>query len=324
MRSDLMIARLAGALVMAAVVGCTPTQPQALGTLEYDRITVPSPAAERIVAIEVREGERVAEGQPLLRLDRIRVAAVTDAARADEDRGRAVLAELEAGPRQEAIDRARATLAAAEAQARDSEAYYRRVQPLGARQLVAAAEVDRARAAASQTIAQVAAARAALDELRHGTRAEQIAQGEAAARAASAQVVAQQATLDKLVVVAPRAARIDSLPYRLGDQAPVGAPLAILLVGDAPYARIYVPEPLRAAVAVGTRVRVHVDGHAEALSGTVRMIRSEPTYTPYYALVGDDAARLSYLAEVALGTDAANLPAGVPVRVSFEESPPRD
>ena len=95
MRSDLMIARLAGALVMAAVVGCTPTQPQALGTLEYDRITVPSPAAERIVAIEVREGERVAEGQPLLRLDRIRGAAVTDAARADEDRGRAALAELE-------------------------------------------------------------------------------------------------------------------------------------------------------------------------------------------------------------------------------------
>ena len=156
------------------------------------------------------------------------------------------------------------------------------------------------------------------------SRSYLIRHGRPVARAASAQVVAQQATLDKLVVVAPRAARIDSLPYRLGDQAPVGAPLAILLVGDAPYARIYVPEPLRAAVAVGTRVRVHVDGHAEALSGTVRMIRSEPTYTPYYALVGDDAARLSYLAEVALGTDAANLPAGVPVRVSFEESPPRD
>lgn len=324
MRNDLLIARLAGAFVMAAVVGCTPSQPQALGTLEYDRITVPSPVAERIVAVEVREGERVAEGQPLLRLDRIRVAAVTDAARADEARGRAALAELEAGPRQEAIDRARATLAAAGAQARDANAYYRRVQPLGARQLVAAAEVDRARAAASQAGAQAAAARAALDELRHGTRAEQIAQGEAAARAASAQVVAQQATLDKLVVVAPRAARIDSLPYRLGDQAPVGAPLAILQVGDAPYARIYVPEPLRAGVAVGARVRVHVDGRAEALSGTVRMIRSEPTYTPYYALIGDDAARLSYLAEVALGADAADLPAGLPVRVSFEESSPRD
>ncbi len=28
------------------------------------------------------------------------------------------------------------------------------------------------------------------------------------------------------------------------------------------------------------------------------MIRSEAAFTPYYALIGEDAARLSYLAEV--------------------------
>ena len=88
---------------------------------------------------------------------------------------------------------------------------------------------------------------------KHGTRREQIAQGEAAVRAAEAQASAQQVTLDKLAVVAPRAGLVDSLPFKLGDQAPVGAPLAILLVGDAPYARVYVPEPIRADVKVGRR-----------------------------------------------------------------------
>ena len=34
------------------------------------------------------------------------------------------------------------------------------------------------------------------------------------------------------------------------------------------------------------------------------MIRSEPSFTPYFALIGKDAARLSYLAEVQL--DAAS------------------
>jgi HlyD family secretion protein len=48
------------------------------------------------------------------------------------------------------------------------------------------------------------------------------------------------------------------------------------------------------------------------------MIRSEPSFTPYYALTGEDAARLSYLAEVSLGSDAAELPAGLPVRVEFD------
>ena len=54
-----------------------------------------------------------------------------------------------------------------------------------------------------------------------------------------------------------------------------------------------------------------------ALLGKVRMIRSEPSFTPYYALTGEDAARLSYLAEIALGKDASKLPAGLPVRAEF-------
>jgi HlyD family secretion protein len=50
------------------------------------------------------------------------------------------------------------------------------------------------------------------------------------------------------------------------------------------------------------------------------MIRSEPGFTPYYALIGEDAARLSYLAEIQLsGKDATQLPAGLPVRVEFNQ-----
>jgi len=97
----------------------------------------------------------------------------------------------------------------------------------------------------------------------------------------------------------------------------VGAPVAILLAGDAPYARIYVPVQQRAGVHVGDAIDVFVAGREHPYAGKVRMIRSEPDFTPYYALIGDDAARLSYLAEVTLGPDAAELPAGLPVRVEF-------
>ena len=309
---------LAGALSLCALLSaCGKDAPQALGTIEYDRIAVPAPVAERIVAIDVREGERVAAGQALLQLEAVRTAAATDAARAEAQRQQAALAEMQAGPRREQIAGARAQLAAAQAQARDAQAYYARLQPLGAQALVAAADVDRARAAAGNAQAQVRAAQAALDELEHGTRAEDIAQGESAVRAAQAQVELQEATLGKLSLVAPRAGIVDSLPYRLGDQAPVGAPLAILLAGDAPYARVYVPETIRGDVRVGSAARIFVEGRADALQGKVRAIRSEPVFTPYYALIGDDVARLSYLAEVELGADATTLPAGLPLRVEF-------
>jgi HlyD family secretion protein len=259
-----------------------------------------------------------------MQLEVTRAQATTEAAQAEAQRQREALDELEAGPRAEMISQARAQLTAAQANAREARAYYARLQPLARQQLVAAADVDRARAAAGSADAQVRAASAALDELEHGTRHERIAQGESAARAATAQAAVQQATLAKLGVVAPRAGRVDSLPYKLGDQAPVGAPLAILLVGDAPYARIYVPETLRANVKVGDGASVFIDGRKGALRGKVRMIRSEPSFTPYYALIGKDAARLSYLAEVEL-TDAKakQLPAGLPARVVFGGSAQR-
>lgn len=315
MNASKIIAPLFAALLLAA---CAKDTPQALGTLEYDRVTLPAPVAERIVSIDVREGQQVEAGARLLTLERTRTEAQTEAARAEAQRQREALGELEAGPRNERIAQARASLASAQAAARDANAYYARLRPLGTRQLVAAADVDRARAAASSADAQVKLAQAALAELLNGSRKEDIAQGEAALRAAEAQATAQVATLDKLDVRAPRAGRIDSLPYKLGDQAPVGVPLAILLVGDAPHARVYVPETIRVNVKVGDKARVFVDGRDAAFEGTVRMIRSEASFTPYYALTGKDAARLSYLAEIALGKDAAQLPAGVPVRVEFD------
>ncbi|MGA9334915.1 MAG: HlyD family efflux transporter periplasmic adaptor subunit [Rudaea sp.] len=304
-------------VIVMSLASCSKSAPQALGTLEFDRIGLPAPAAERIVAVDVREGQRVVAGQLLLQLDPTHTKAELAAARAQAQQQREVLTELNAGPRSEDIAKARADLAAVQAQARNARAFYARQKKLGSGGVVAQADVDAARAAAGNAEGQVGASRAALDALLHGTRPEQIAQAKAALTAADAQVAAQQVLLDKLNVTAPVDGLVDRIVYKLGDQAPVGAPLAILLTGATPYARIYVPVQQRANLHVGDPIQVFVAGRDKAYSGKLRMIRSEPTFTPYYALIGDDAARLSYLAEVELGADAHELPAGLPVRVEF-------
>lgn len=290
---------------------------RALGTLEWDRISLPSPAAEKIVAVNVREGQRVNAGDVLLQLEPTRTQSQLEALQAQAQQSAQALAELKNGPRAEDIAQAKANLSAAQAQAIEARAYYERVQPLGKRKLIAASDIDNAKAAADHADAQVRAAQQALLELQRGTRAEQIAQGEAAAQAADAQAAYQQETRRKLDLAAPRAARVDSIPYKLGDQAPVGAPLVVLLAGDAPFARVYVPEPLRANVRVGDAATVRIEGGDKRWQGKVRMIRTDPSFTPYYALTGQDATRLSYLAEIQLGNDAKDLPAGVPVTVEF-------
>lgn len=307
-----------GVIVFACVLSaCAEPAPQALGTLEYDRITLPAPVSERIVEIAVREGEPVRAGDTLLVLDRGRVAARTDAVQARLQQQRDVLAELEAGTRSEQLRQARAVLSAAQARAEDAAGTLRRLAPLGERRLVSAADVDAARAAGRTADATVAEARARLDELQRGPRSERIAQARAAVRAAEAELAEQVDSAGRLQVKAPRDGRVDSLPFEIGDQPLAGVPLATLLVGDAPYARIYVPAPLRASVSVGSMAEVHVEGVAEPLRGRLRAIRSAPSFTPYYALSGEDAARLSYLAEIAL-EGADGIPAGLPLSVRFD------
>lgn len=302
-------------LLALALAGCSQPAPQALGTLEWDRVTVPAPVSERIVRLDVREGQQVAAGAPLMQLEPAQTRSQLDALQARVQQSDAALLELRHGPRVEDIDQARAALAAAQAQAREAQAYHARLQPLARRQLVAPAELDRALAAARSAQAQVRLAAAVLDERLRGSRSEQLAQGEAALASARATATAQSVLLDKLTLVAPRAGRVDSLPYKLGDQPGVGTPLVVLLVGEAPYARVYLPQALRNRLAVGDRLRVQIQPAGQVFDGRVRMIRSDPVFTPYFALTGQDTERLSYLAEISLGKEAAALPVGAPLQV---------
>jgi HlyD family secretion protein len=122
-------------------------------------------------------------------------------------------------------------------------------------------------------------------------------------------------------VTAPRAGIVEALPYKVGERPAAGRPVAILLADGVPYARVYVPEPLRAQYVAGTRVEAAVDGRKERLHGTVRYIAAEAAFTPYYSLTQKDRSRLAYLAEITLD-DAAALPAGIPVQVFLPATQP--
>lgn len=303
--------------VAVLLAACRPEPPQALGTLEWDRITLPATASEPIVEIAVAEGDVVPAGALLVRLDAARAEARRDAAEGEVRRLTGQLDLWQAGARVESRDEAAARVQAALAAARYADQQLQRTQALVAQRLVPAAELDQVQAAARSARADLDAARAAHDLLRNGSRSEDIAQAQAALDAATAQLRSAETDLERLSVRAPRAGRVESLPYKVGDQPPTGAPLAMLLVGATPYARVYVPAPVRASLRIGQSVDVLIDGDPRVFKGRLRSLRSEASFTPYYALTGKDAARLSYLAEVVLGNDAALLPVGVPVRAQW-------
>jgi HlyD family secretion protein len=311
-RNSLLVVVLATTLA-----GCKSSDPSLLlGTLERERVTVTAQAAERITRIDVAEGDEIHAGEPILSLDARRSEAHIDQARAEVTRAESALAELRNGTRIELVDAARANLNGAQASAANARRERDRLAEIRKRGLIAQATLDSAETALRNANAQRDAARATLAQLLNGSRIEDVEQAEGSL--ASARAVVDQLELDRARydVVAPRDGYIDSLPFKLGDQPPPGAVVVSLLSGPV-YARVYVPASQRNQIQPGSSCTVTVTGLDKAFGAHVRSIRSDPAFTPYFALTGDDASRLAYRAELVLDAQAAaTLPAGMPTQAS--------
>jgi HlyD family secretion protein len=307
-------------LTLLLAAGCQRnTVSDVVGTLERDRIELTAEAAEPIVSIAVREGESVAAGQVILTLDTRRMQAQFDQASALLAQQEARLAELERGPRSELITQARAQAAGAESTLMSARHELNRVRPLVDKNLLSKHDLDQAQATYDTALAARDAARAILAEREAGTTREELDQARAARDAASASARALAVSLERLTVRAPVAGVVDELPLKTGEQPPAGDVVAVLLAGNAPYARVYLPASLRAQVHTGNLATVHVDGIDTPFSGHVRRISADPAFTPYYSLTAHDRSRLSYLTEVELEEDAAReLPAGINLEVTFD------
>ncbi|MGM0631628.1 MAG: HlyD family secretion protein [Pseudomonadota bacterium] len=302
------------ALMLLVLTSCNDTDEYpVVGTLERDRIALTAELAEPVTAIHVREGQQVQAGTVLVEQDTRRAEADLARLEAAADRAHRRLDELLRGPRQEAIDEARARLIAAEATLETARDELQRIEPLQRRNLASQSQLDSARNARDQARGEVDAARAALAALVEGTTAEELEQARAAVREAEATTERQRLTLERLTITAPRGVLVEALPFEPGETPRPGEALILLrAVDQPPYARVYVPASLHRQFQPGDTVQVRIDGHGNR-TGQVRYIASEAAYTPYFALTEHDAGRLSYLAEIDL-ENAGELPSGIPVR----------
>ena len=306
------------ALVIAA---CGGNDEALLGTLERDRVELIAEAQEPIIEVAVREGDAVTEGQLLLRLDPAAVESRLAQARSTAKQAERRLAELVAGARREQVREARALAEGAAARAAAEAREFTRIETLVKDGMLPASALDRQRALRDETTAEARAAKERLAELERGTRSEVVEQAAATLAGARAQVTELELELTRHTVRAPRAGVIDALPYELGERPPRGAPIAVLLAAGQPYARVFIPEPQRAAVQAGSPATVRIDGSERDWRGELRYVSSEAAFTPYYALNEEDRSRLSFLAEIVLTEpEAAGLPTGMPVEVTLSEA----
>jgi HlyD family secretion protein len=288
-----------------------------VGELASDRIELTAEFSEPVVEITVAEGASVLSGQILLRQDDARAQARLAEATAAHLQMKARLDELVRGPRSEQISAARATVEGATQDLDFRESEQTRIANIHQRGLASADALDKANAALDAAQATLKLRLAQLEEMLAGTTLEELAQAEQAVNQAAARRDSAQIDVDRHVLRAPVDGIVDSRLFELGERPGVGQPVTIMLGGDQPYARVYVPEHLRVQVAIGTPALIHIDGMDAPVAGQVRWIASEAAFTPYFALTERDRGRLSYVAKVDISEERDRLPDGVPVEVEF-------
>lgn len=286
-----------------------------VGQLESERIELTAESFEPITQVFVVEGQSVTQGELLLQQSSEKFAAQFNKADALIAQTTARLAELNAGPKPQTIQAAEARAQRAEYQLEFAQLEFVRAQELRQKQLGSQEQTDITQANVNSARSQVAEARATLAEVSSGYTTEQIAQAEQAVAIAKADRERLQVELNRLNHFAPADAVVDQVLFSVGERPLTGQPVITLLTGEHPYARVYIPEAIRASVTTGMAVSVQVDGIQEAIAGTVRWVSSEATFTPYFALTEQDRSRLSYLAKVDLAEMNQRLPDGLPVQV---------
>ena len=307
---------------MLLLAGCDRDSGEfAVGTLERDRLDLAAESSEPVVAIEVREGARVAAGDLLLVQDRSRLETQLRAARAEREVAAARLLEAEHGPLVESIDRARAALVEAEAGVRTAKLQLERERSLRARDYASQNVLDVLQGNHDGAVARSNQAREALAELEAGTRPEILAQLRASVAVLEARIDELGILIERASVRAPIAGTVEAVPLEIGERPLPGQTVVVLRAAAPTYARVHVPEPVRVRLAVGDAATVRLDGHPNEFPGRVRWVSAEAAFTPYYALTQHDRSRLSYLAEIELEPTAGDLPVGVPIEARFRPRP---
>jgi HlyD family secretion protein len=314
--------RLSWILVGAALLGaCSRGRDDALtGYAEADLVYVAPAVAGRLQTLAVQRGGRVMPGAPLFALEGDSAQIDLAGAQAREQRAAAQVVNLRKGKRANELAAIEQQLAQARASLVSSKAQLERGQKLVQQGFTSAAALDELTSARDRDVARVAELQAQLAVARDAARPDEIAAADAERRAAGADLAQSRWREGQTQRVAPVAATVYDVTYRVGEWVPAGAPVVVLLPDDAVKVRFFVPEPMLARMAVGRTVKVGCDSCAQGLTATVSFVSPQAEFTPPVIYSNESRGKLVFMVEARPAGDAARLlKPGQPVDVRLAD-----
>lgn len=318
-------------MALTAAAACRETEPSNMvrvsGHVEATEVQVSGEVGGRIVELRVNEGDRVARGDLIARLDARDIELQVARARADRVGAEAQLRLLQAGSRPEDIRQAEAQVASANAEVaalaaelRSAETDLQRFESLlqanagTARQRdEAKARVDVLRERERGARDRVRAAEEAVGRLRSGARPQEIEAARARIAAIDAQIAIFEKTTADASVMSPAGGIVTQKLADVGEVVAPRVPLVVVTDLDHAWANVFVPEPIMPRVKLGQTATLFTDAGGPGIQGKVTYISPQAEFTPRNVQTADERSKLVYRVKVSVDNSAGVLKQGMPV-----------
>ncbi len=267
----------------------------------------------KVAQVAVEEGDDVAAGQTVARLEDQDLRQEVAVAEARVAAAEANLLKLKTGSRPQDIKSAEAALASARADLADKERDLKRQQELYRRGSSAKATLDKAQTA--HDLAAEAARRAVegLSLAREGFRREDIAAGQADLDLARASLALARTKLSYATLVSPTAGVVLVRDAEPGEVVAVGTPVLTLGDMDGVWLEAYLPETELAKVRLGHPAEVSTDSFpGKRYPGKVSFISSKAEFTPKTVETAKERVTLVYRTKIRVDNPGHGLKPGMP------------
>jgi len=230
---------------------------RANGRIEATRVSVATKYAGRVAEILVKEGDFVAAGTIIARMDAAELLAEI------------AVAKAQARQAEQTVGRSKAEVLMRQADLKLAIVDLERAKTLQKRDFIAASTVDQRQAERDVAAAAVTAAEAGVGD------------SAAAQEAAEAAVVRLQAVLSDQTLTAPVSGRVEYKLAQPGEVLGAGGQIVTLLDLSDVYMTIFLPNPLAGRVGLGSEARIVLDAAPDyVVPATVSFVAAEAQFTP--------------------------------------------
>ena len=180
-------------------------------------------------------------------------------------------------------------------------------------------QVHKAEESLKLSEAAVELARAKLEALKKGARAEDIEAAEAEVERAKASLEALRSKRENFFLHAPISGWVTTQAFEVGEIVPPNVP--ILKIADLTELTltIYVPEPELGKVRLGQKVKVTVDAlPGETFEGEIVYISPRAEFTPKSVQTKEERVNLVFRVKVRLPNPEGRLKAGMPAEAHLQ------